>query len=110
MSDSPIMKFVLDYYQGGRVRPVGKNDKGGRWYPSDTERASCCSSVRQPSRTWPFSLYKHCCTRKHIRQRILEEQPSDIERQALSMTLEDAPLHVNDTGLLLHVAKKLLGE
>jgi hypothetical protein len=109
MSDSPCLKFVIDYYQHGRYKPAGKTDKGRRWYPSDTEKVSCCSSVREPSRKWPFSIYKHCCTRKHIRQRLLE-QPSELERQALSMTLEDALLHVNDTGLLLHVAKKLLGE
>jgi hypothetical protein len=46
-------------------RPDGKNDRGGRWYPSETEECGCCQSIRKPSRSWPSSLYKHCTTKAH---------------------------------------------
>jgi hypothetical protein len=101
------MKAVLDYKM--KVTPTGKCDKGNRWYPGDEERASCCDSIREPSRSYPWSFYKHCWSRKHKRQLLLE-RPSELEREALAMTMETAPLHVNDTGLLFHVAKKLMGE
>lgn len=48
--------------------PDGSTDTGGRWYPSDSERRSCCSSVRAPSRAWPWSYMVHCRTLKHVAQ------------------------------------------
>jgi hypothetical protein len=107
MSDSPALKAVLDFIKD--AHPRGTSEKGNRWYPYDDERASCCSSIREPSRKWPWSLYKHCFTRVHKRNRLLEH-PTDVETQALAMTMETAPLHVNEEGLLFHVAKKLMGE
>lgn len=47
-------------------RPSGKNDSGGRWYPSKEEEASCCASIRSPSRNFPGSLFTHCRSIKHI--------------------------------------------
>lgn len=47
--------------------PSGKTDKGGRWYPDDSEERKCCKYIRQPSRDWPWSLYKHCGSIKHIK-------------------------------------------
>lgn len=45
--------------------PQGKWDNARRWYPSETEIASCCKGIRAPSRRYPFSLWKHCHTLKH---------------------------------------------
>lgn len=50
----------------GRDRPDGRSEKGNRWYPSDSESCPCCSSIRQPSRSYPWSLYKHCFSLTHI--------------------------------------------
>ena len=47
------------------VRPSGKTDNANRWYPDSTENCACCSRVRSPSRSWPWSLYKHCFTLEH---------------------------------------------
>ena len=107
MADSPAMRAVLDYNMS--TRPKGRSEKGQKWYPDSVERASCCDSVRSPSHAYPWSLYKHCFSRKHKRQLLLE-QPSELEIKALAMTMDTALLFVNETGLLLHVAKKLLGE
>ena len=49
-----------------RTHPRGSTDKGGRWYPDDTERQECCHRIRPPSRAWPWSLMLHCRTIVHI--------------------------------------------
>jgi len=46
--------------------PDGKCDSGGRWYPTEGERQACCHNIRTPSRRWPWSLVKHCRTKKHV--------------------------------------------
>lgn len=43
----------------------GKCENGVRWYPLDSAIASCCASIRTPSRKWPFSLWNHVHTKKH---------------------------------------------
>lgn len=47
------------------IHPSGKT-KNGKWYPSVEEYASCCKHVREPSRAYPYSLMRHCRTKKHI--------------------------------------------
>ena len=47
-------------------RPDGSTDRGGRWYPNKAEENGCCNSIRTPSRAWPWSLYRHCCSAKHV--------------------------------------------
>lgn len=46
--------------------PSGYKDNGGRWYPEDSEKARCCNSIRNPSRAWPWTLFKHCFSLHHI--------------------------------------------
>ena len=46
--------------------PDGQTQKGNKWYPSDTERKTCCNSIRSPSRAYPWSLMTHCRTLPHI--------------------------------------------
>ena len=59
------MKIIVGKYQ-----PEGLWDKQGRWYPSDTEKAPCCSSIRRPTTAYPKSLWIHCQSPKHIENRI----------------------------------------
>ena len=48
------------------VHPEGKFDGAGRWYPSDCEDAGGDgTSVRSPSRAWPYSYLIRCRTRQH---------------------------------------------
>lgn len=91
------------------VYPMGSKDNGGRWYPSKIEKASCCENVRSPSRQWPWSLWEHCRTQKHVRTR-LTEWHTEVEKKALEMTVEEAPLYLSDKNRLLQeVARKLIG-
>ena len=98
-------KVIAEYLSGRR--PDGLNDKGGRWYPSEAEKCSCCRAIRSPSRSFPFSLLNHCQTKKHI-LKLIEENPAsrasvlhkDIET-ALTITDMTAPLHVNDESPLI---------
>ena len=39
-----------------------------KWYPSDPESQSCCNSIRQPSRAYPWSLMTHCRSILHVSQ------------------------------------------
>lgn len=49
------------------ARPKGKSD-GVRWFPGTSERCDCCKDIREPSRAFPLSLYRHCCTAVHVAQ------------------------------------------
>ena len=49
------------------AKPRGKSD-GVRWFPGSTERCDCCKHIREPSRAFPLSLYRHCCTAVHVAQ------------------------------------------
>lgn len=46
--------------------PSGKFDSGKRWFPDETEMCDCCKKIRNPSRSYPYSLMSHCCSLKHI--------------------------------------------
>jgi len=48
------------------THPDGSFDSGGRWYPSEDEKQSCCSGIRRPSRAWPYSLMTHCRSITHV--------------------------------------------
>lgn len=54
--------------QARRRHPSGTFDRGGRWYPADAERQSCCAVIRRPSRAYPYSLLSHCRSAEHIAQ------------------------------------------
>lgn len=64
----PVSEAAILYLKRKNKRnyPEGRLDNGGRWYPHDSERQDCCSNVRQPSRTWPWPLLKHCCSLEHV--------------------------------------------
>ncbi len=46
--------------------PDGSFDKAKRWCPNDVEECEACSSIRAPSRAYPFSLMTHCRSIGHI--------------------------------------------
>jgi hypothetical protein len=43
---------------------VGRQDNVGRWYPKEPK--DCCKSIREPSRAYPYSLWTHCKSNRHI--------------------------------------------
>jgi len=63
-----VFVAAFEYYlrKNYEEKPDGRYDSGSRWYPCDAEKASCCSSIRSPSRGWPYSLRDHCKTSTHI--------------------------------------------
>lgn len=46
--------------------PRGSTDNADRWYPDKDERHGCCSHIRSPSGRWPWSLYRHAYSAKHV--------------------------------------------
>lgn len=61
---------VNEIYQDRKKRethPDGTFDNAKRWYPDDNEKASCCESIRKPSRNHPYSLMVHCRSKQHIK-------------------------------------------
>ena len=96
-NEKAIAKFFSDRY------PDGKKDSGGRWYPDDFEKCSCCSSIRSPSRSYPWSLWHHCRSAKHIKS-LIHEQPLTLDSEietALKMTQNNAPGYINSESKLL---------
>jgi hypothetical protein len=58
--------YVYQQRQRGETFPSGRFDKGGRWYPDEGEYMPCCDHVSRPSQAYPWSLYLHCLTIRHI--------------------------------------------
>lgn len=101
------LSLVINYYHEN-YSPDGKRDKAGRWYPTELEKQECCKNIRSPSRNFPNSYYKHCCTKKHIKNVVLNNL-SENDKKALNMTREEAPLFINDNSVLLKtIAKNIL--
>lgn len=82
-----------------KYRPDGKTDNGGRWFPSESESCSCCENVRSPSRAYPWSLYKHCHSIKHIKNVLSIRKVESIE---------DLPLLIEDNDYIGEIAKEIL--
>jgi hypothetical protein len=97
MSDLLYKKFVALYINKHRVR--GFSRAGGKWYPAEEESCSCCSSIRSPSHGYPYSLYKHCQSRKHIKEWLIKQGV---------VSSQDLPLLINREDALGRVAKEVL--
>lgn len=61
------------------IHPDGKFDSAKRWYPSDSEKRDCCKGIRNPSRSWPHSLNKHCRSVEHVAN-IFNVTASDLRK------------------------------
>ena len=75
---------AIETYKARRDRvsgPVGRRDGAGRWYPAESERRACCDHIRAPSRAWPWSLLRHCCTAAHVAN-LYGVQAADVRRGA----------------------------
>ena len=100
------MKDPIDYLYKARLRgivyPNGKTGKGNKWHPSDEEQCSCCKSIREPSRAYPWSLMTHCRSKNHIRT-LAEENPTYFQSLFhpdmwdILNHPENMALHVNST-------------
>lgn len=58
---------ALEYIRRQRreSHPSGRFD-GTIWNPDSSERQTCCSSIRSPSRAYPWSLMLHCRSIRHV--------------------------------------------
>ncbi|MCK9428979.1 MAG: hypothetical protein M0R17_03075 [Candidatus Omnitrophica bacterium] len=64
--DLNIVKATIEYIKlkERMIHPDGQFDNAQRWYPTDEQ--SCCSRIRQPTRSYPYSLMTHCRTKLHV--------------------------------------------
>lgn len=46
--------------------PQGLRSTAGIWLPFPSEVAGCCKHITRPQARYPWALYRHCCTAKHI--------------------------------------------
>lgn len=93
MSEQEMILRAYNAFKQRMMPLPGKFDNVGRWYPSENWEASCCNTVRYPSRRWPYSLLKHCITKKHI-EIVLNENPDSkgiIEEAANHAGLPSPP-------------------
>jgi len=67
-TETTIAQAVAEYLgRKDRSRhPKGTFDNAGRWYPADEEHRECCTSVRSPSRAYPYSYMTHCRSIDHV--------------------------------------------
>ena len=73
-------------YLGRRDRtshPEGHTDGGGRWYPSEAEdiHGTITSTIRGPSRAWPWSYAHACRTAAHVAE-LYGVEVSAVRREA----------------------------
>jgi hypothetical protein len=103
-------KVIIKFFSGRY--PDGKKDNGGRWYPDDSETCSCCSGIRSPSRSFPWSYWRHCRSLKHIKT-LLQEHPKTLDSEvetALKMTQNNAPAYMNsESKLLQYMVEEVYG-
>jgi len=100
MSEQEMVLRAYNAFKQRKSALPGKFDSAGRWYPSEDWEASCCSSVRYPSRKWPYSLLKHCISKKHIKT-IFEENSNShkiIEQAAKLADLPEPPKRACSNG------------
>lgn len=81
----------------GKVKPDGKCDDEGCFYPSDSERCDCCGLIRRPSPTWPETLLIHCCTVKHV-ARMHNVDEKDTRKMADFIRKNNVNITQNDAG------------
>ena len=72
------------------AHPQGKFDNAGRWYPSESETCACCSSVRGPSRAYPYSYMTHCRTMAHVAS-LYGVSVADLRREVRRLDPDSAP-------------------
>ena len=108
MSD-PTIEAVETYLdRKARAKcPNGRTDKG-KWNPKEDEVQSCCSSIRAPSRAYPWSLLSHCCSKEHLEK--LYKIPAGSIATALKK--ENLPLLINSESVAVqdYLKKHLLKE
>ena len=77
-----IQKATKEYLdrQGRTSHPNGEFDKGGRFYLAKEEICDCCTGIRSPSRSWPYSQMVHGRTMKHVAN-LFGVSISDIRKQ-----------------------------
>lgn len=68
-----------------------KWDAAGRGHIPDSERASCCASIRKPSVTWPLTQVKHLGSLRHFKTWCAEHPLLVRERfpEAVDLVAED---------------------
>lgn len=63
----------------GPSRPSGRWDGASRFYPSDDEHRECCDDIRDPSRAYPYSLWSHVHSARHVAA-LYDVDPVDVRR------------------------------
>jgi len=88
---------ATEEYLSRKIRkshPDGTFDKANRWYPSDLEVCECCSTVRAPSRAYPYSIMTHCRSIAHIANKY------EVDAKAIRMLSRLVLLHEKDNKTL----------
>lgn len=76
--------------QAGESHPDGDSDNADRWYPCKVEWCECCEGIRDPSRAWPDSLRKHCCSATHVAT-LFGASPSTVRKAVRAIRSQKIP-------------------
>ena len=66
------------------IRKIGKTDNANRWYPCN-EVAEYFSSIRSPSRAWPYSYAKAAQTLKFSKW-LAENRPTIAQKLEITQS------------------------
>lgn len=58
--------------------PSGIKDKTNVWWPIPWEVRECCRAIK-PSIAFPWTLYKHCCTTRHVAN-LMNVNPNELRK------------------------------
>jgi len=92
--NSTVIKAVEEYLnrKSRKAHPNGNFDNARRWYPDDKEACEECGTVRQPSRSYPFSIMTHCRSIVHIAKKY--QVDASILRKISGQVLRSAKVGV----------------
>jgi len=78
LTDAELNSAIEAYlaYSKGEP-PRGETDNARRWYPIRQERQACCEQIRDPSRAYPWSLWKHCQSLAH-KEHLFKARHADV--------------------------------
>jgi hypothetical protein len=69
-----MVNFMIDCLSKHHLYVIGKFDNGGRYTLHYGYETKSSKQVRTPSRSWPFSVWNHCKTKKYFASLSLEQK------------------------------------
>ncbi len=91
--------------QNRTVHPAGTFDNARRFYPAET--FDCCSGIRTPSRSFPFSLMVHARTAAHVANQY-KVDPAELRKLKKILSKNEESLNLSEEKTSYKIVKNTL--